>query len=145
MGRHIGGGHRVAIGEQPVQLSTNETACHALTQRAGRQSIVDAVVQITGVGPIGLDRVGVGPGAKGARQLAIAKLPPGDIVAVFEPPGEFQRAIADWAERDAIARADSAGPLDDLELLPGGSQTLEGSWPFVPTKDSGSVGRCRDA
>jgi hypothetical protein len=85
--------------------------------------------------------MGVGPRAKRARKLAIAKLPTGNIVAMFKPPGDFQRAER-LPQSDASAGLDSALALDDLDFLPGGCQPLEGPGPFVPTKDL--VGRCRN-
>ena len=96
MGRQVGRRDRVAIGEQPVQLpATITTGAACPTVPPGKAYSIWSM-QITAVGAIGLDRVGMGPRAKRARQLAIAKLPAGDIVAMFQPPGEFSagRAIA---------------------------------------------------
>lgn len=132
----------VAIGEDALELGTDEWSANEISECAKGEFVCDAVFDKARMVTVRDEDMGVLPAAKRARELDILKLAVFDEIAMLESPEDAKRAEAN-AEGAAVAIVNSAGALDDLEVFPRRRQALEGAGLCMPAEEFG--GRSLDA
>ena len=124
----------VAVGEELVQLSSNEPSDEDAPDDTQGQFVDDAILKPTGTATVGRHSMSVIPSFERAGDLDVAKLAAFDVVTVLEDPANAKRSEPD-SKNAAIAIANSGRSLLDFHRLPGRRETFERAGLGMPAEE----------
>ena len=135
--RKIVGRDCVPVAEEPREVVGHVSPRDHVADGAGRERVVDLVVQdARAVGAV-LEPVQVLPARERPAHLHVAKLLPFAIVTVLQLPAHAREADA-HLEHDPRAVLDPADPFDHGDRYRGRREPFEGSLALVPRKERGT-------